>query len=413
MKKNIKLILLVLIITIFSAFTVFSLDFNVNCPNSFAQGEEVVCPISMADSSTTLSSLNINVDVEGASGVEMEYEGSVFEAETGPTVFAFSKLTGAPYSGTAPFAELIITPSASEVKVAITGTSGWNGDGSVEYTVLNFPLQQTITQQQAQICTAGAHRCSGGNKQTCNGAGTAWENNACETGKVCRGAGVCTNVVCTNGEKRCSSGQPEVCTNQGTIWYPGTTCTDNQICQNGDCVTASCTAGETRCTSNLAQIETCKADRTGWDRGSCPNDATCKNGDCVAPTCEDGIKNQDETGVDCGGSCSESCNTPCVDADDWDITSEWNVCSESCGGGIQTRTVAPKECTGNGGRPATRQDCNTQACPVARTIGSEIDDKLLEEGINPASFTESKDWDSSLISEIAGMLKRFWDGIFT
>ena len=48
---------------------------------------------------------------------------------------------------------------------------------------------------------------------------------------------------------------------------------------------------------------------TGVDcGGSCPN--SCNTGGGTEPTCTDGIQNGDETGVDCGGSCPNSCSTP-------------------------------------------------------------------------------------------------------
>ncbi len=46
-------------------------------------------------------------------------------------------------------------------------------------------------------------------------------------------------------------------------------------------------------------------DETGVDcGGSCPNSCA------VNPTCNDGIQNGDETGVDCGGSCPNTCSDP-------------------------------------------------------------------------------------------------------
>ena len=44
----------------------------------------------------------------------------------------------------------------------------------------------------------------------------------------------------------------------------------------------------------------------------CSSDSDCQTGNCnldglcVTPSCTDGIKNQDEIGIDCGGSC-KSC----------------------------------------------------------------------------------------------------------
>ena len=38
------------------------------------------------------------------------------------------------------------------------------------------------------------------------------------------------------------------------------------------------------------------------DCGGCPDDGACDDGICQPATCDDGLKNQDETDVDCGGS---------------------------------------------------------------------------------------------------------------
>ncbi len=95
--------------------------------------------------------------------------------------------------------------------------------------------------------------------------------------------------------------------------------------------------------------------------GSTPNTPTCtdgiKNGDetgidcggscapcTVAPTCNDGIKNGDETGIDCGGSCE-----PCIVASTCtDGIKNGNETGIDCGG-----SCAPCDNGGNGGGNGT------------------------------------------------------------
>ena len=84
----------------------------------------------------------------------------------------------------------------------------------------------------------------------------------------------------------------------------GPTCTDG--IQNGDEAGVDCGGS---CPNSCTPAPTCSdgiqnGDETGVDcGGSCPNSCT------PAPTCSDGIQNGDETGVDCGGSCPSSCST--------------------------------------------------------------------------------------------------------
>merc|ERR1711962_1869687 len=79
--------------------------------------------------------------------------------------------------------------------------------------------------------------------------------------------------------------------------------------------------------------------------------------------CSDGIRNQGEEGVDCGGPC-EPCKIP-TDCKwgDWEL----GECSKTCGGGWRTnyRKVLVHE--SNGGKACTgktwkTEDCNTQSC---------------------------------------------------
>ena len=90
-------------------------------------------------------------------------------------------------------------------------------------------------------------------------------------------------------------------------------------------------------------------DETGVDcGGSCPNS-------CTAPTCSDGVQNGDETGVDCGGSCP-----PCA------------TCSDGIQNGDETGVDCGGSCPpcGGGGFEVEYQDILDWATLNSRTLPS-------------------------------------------
>ena len=53
---------------------------------------------------------------------------------------------------------------------------------------------------------------------------------------------------------------------------------------------------------------------------------------------------------------------------EWNDFEDWNGCSETCGGGTQSRTRTIKKEAENGGQDCAgeateTQDCNTDSCP--------------------------------------------------
>jgi hypothetical protein len=73
------------------------------------------------------------------------------------------------------------------------------------------------------------------------------------------------------------------------------------LCTNGikDQDEADIDCGGTKC-SKCAEFKACNVNTdcvTGWCRDQMK---------CLTPTCDDGIKNQDETNIDCGGKCTAS-----------------------------------------------------------------------------------------------------------
>jgi len=139
---------------------------------------------------------------------------------------------------------------------------------------------------------------------------------ACIDGKVnCKGAGiVCSGIWCEpiNCENYCVVGCAPCVSGQGP-------CTVPETCMSGVCK------------DELCAYPTCEdgvknGDEVGIDCGPscgklCPVGSTCKlpsdcdseicwAGVCEAPTCTDGVRNGDEPGVDCGGICPMPCPSP-------------------------------------------------------------------------------------------------------
>jgi hypothetical protein len=160
-----------------------------------------------------------------------------------------------------------------------------------------------------------------------------------------RGSGM---TVDTGTESGTGGTEPPTCSNNGQIdgeetdvdcggpHCPG--CEEGQMCLlNGDCISLACI------------------------------DSIC--GD---PTCSDGAKNQDETGVDCGGSC-DPCGTGEGCADDGDCQSGKcvdGVCEgPTCDDGLQNGTESDVDCGGtmcdgcpDGGSCGANDDCASGYC---------------------------------------------------
>jgi len=128
----------------------------------------------------------------------------------------------------------------------------------------------------------------------------------------------------------------------------------------------------------------------------CKGVASCSDGiknqnetevDCGGPkcwncTCSDGEKNQGETGVDCGGTKCGACNGG---LSPW---SNWGMCSKTCGGGQKTKS---RTCTNpapsNGGKLCSgslteNAACNAQTCEVVAATCSDGIKNQAETGLD-------------------------------
>jgi hypothetical protein len=122
------------------------------------------------------------------------------------------------------------------------------------------------------------------------------QTRTCEDANYCEGQVPPTSRSCTPGE---STTTTEIITETTTTQENNipTVCSPNQeACVNGG-------------------LYVCNTAGTGWDlKQAC--ELGCAGNVCAVPvqeqapaeTCEDGIKNQDEVGVDCGGVCAKRCS---------------------------------------------------------------------------------------------------------
>ncbi len=121
---------------------------------------------------------------------------------------------------------------------------------------------------------------------------------------------VCVNKdLCSNGKLDTAIGGAETDVDCGGLC--GSTCKLNQKCAE----TTDCVLGLS-CNNGVCGAATC-TDDTQCNGGTCDT----SNGTCIS--CADGIKNGNESDVDCGGTCSNKCdagkactvNTDCANSD--------------------------------------------------------------------------------------------------
>jgi Stigma-specific protein, Stig1 len=134
--------------------------------------------------------------------------------------------------------------------------------------------------------------------------------------------GTCGNS-CGQGQTCCSG----TCTDTGTdpknCGHCGWACNAGDYC-DGQCEhSVACPAGQSDCQYNCYDLTT-DPNNCGKCGNSCTFPETCINGACqtacgirnsqtnAIATCADGVQDQDETGVDCGGSRCSPCNTLCT-----------------------------------------------------------------------------------------------------
>jgi len=118
--------------------------------------------------------------------------------------------------------------------------------------------------------------------------------------------------LCQSGIRTCDSGEWSDCT--GQVLPEDESCDDQDNDCDGDVdegAVAVCDPGLTACDCECVDLDT-NFYNCGGCYAACPLGEVCTSGICVAPpTCSDGIQNQDETDIDCGGP---ECG-PCADGE--------------------------------------------------------------------------------------------------
>ncbi len=245
----------------------------------------------------------------------------------------------------------------------------------------------------------------------------------CAEGGACEGAQDCESKLCVDA--KCKGVAPADGTKNGDetdVDCGGTAapaCSDGKGCKvASDCTSGVCTAGV--CQAPTASDGVQNGDETGVDCGGsttkaprcpagsgCLSDADCDNvlcdttqKKCKAAAHDDGIKNLDETGIDCGGptptvarcATGQGCAAD-TDCDNVLCDKGASLCAAptstdglkngtetdvDCGGGAPTNApkcaiglgcAANADCSSDGCSAALGNKCSPKSCATAETAG--------------------------------------------
>ncbi len=195
--------------------------------------------------------------------------------------------------------------------------------------------------------------------------------------------GTCTLTACNPGYFDCDGNPANGC--EPLPCNPGQRCATSAdcssgVCASGTCAPPSCTDGvknenETDVDCGGSTCPPCAAGKGCLVAGDCGS-GVCTDGVCQAPTCSDGVKNGAETDVDCGGTTCPVCPVGHVCAVDYDCAS--GVCvagscqAPTCNDGVRNGAETGVDC-GGGACPAcaagvgcgVAADCASGVCSSA------------------------------------------------
>jgi hypothetical protein len=132
-------------------------------------------------------------------------------------------------------------------------------------------------------------------------------------------------------------------------------------------------------------------------RGGCNYDSDCQSafcykGHCATPTCSDNVKNQGETGVDCGGPCSQqgfTCDDGVACASNDDCTGEFcssKVCTDHCTSKSTEADETDVDCGGKQCSPCKDNktcikptDCQSGVCNNNKCVPATCSDNITNQ----------------------------------
>lgn len=191
----------------------------------------------------------------------------------------------------------------------------------------------------------------------------------CAIARRCQQDRDCTSRVCIDA--RCQSSR--------CLGTCGADCIDRcalgETCMaHGDCSTGYC-LGSTG--------SSCPQGGCYCEQGSCDFDQECRSGSCVGGACvlyrcDDGIRNGDESDVDCGGSCPKRCEVVqrCRLASDCSsLSCAGGMCAApTCFDGVKNGSEQLVDCRGScpipcrdGAQCTAAQECRSGFCSITPT----------------------------------------------
>ena len=198
--------------------------------------------------------------------------------------------------------------------------------------------------------------------------------------------GVCQTATCSDTVKNGSESDVDCGGSKCAGCPTGGACMAGGDCASGVCASSGKCAAPT-CSDGVANGSETDIDCGGSSCGPCANGKMCKvigdcqsgvctNGTCAAPSCTDKVKNGVETDVDCGGAASMGCsrcgigqmcgaNSDCVSG----LCNTSGVCAAvSCTDGMKNGNETDVDCGGtcpgcaNGGMCKVAMDCKNGVC---------------------------------------------------